>query len=335
MKKTAGATGASPLDFFTTFYRGFTQQDLVDSLKATNKFLTGKVADLQAKFNSCGEGEQALASKYSVLQKQNESNLALLVTANQEIQGLKFELANQGDFVVPRPAFLSTQGWVYLPRITIPCQDAPEVVTMEDPREIYTIAQSLRLWAAPHANKTKIEKLKLAWAFAITCATYSGENGDNWQPAFITLLRRKGDCECTSIVFVAACRVLGLRADEVFLAVGPTSFGYHAYPIVFLSQADVNVYGINALEGWFIFESTLDQDNTAILPVPIKGSIYWVNGGLQNWQHYGAINQSNLSDFNGAAPQGFVGADMKVQDDKEKRRQLKKYLEMRQSELRV
>jgi len=109
------------------------------------------------------------------------------------------------------------------------------------------------------------------------------------------------NCEDGSVYFVCMARSAGIPADRVYLAIGPTSFGYHAYPIAYLDENDAQeAFGDQTKAGWYIFESTLDYLPSA--PMRLMKSNYQIDNGLQNWKFAGQISPKFQADFN-AVPQ--------------------------------
>jgi len=116
-----------------------------------------------------------------------------------------------------------------------------------------------------------------------------------------------------------------VSAAEVFNAVGNTNFGYHSYPIVWLSVEDTihtPVEGFGA--GWYIFETTIDFNPAT--PKKLNGSKYWCEGGLQNWLYSGVVRKNDSSQFNGIKMPVRAGSSgKKINNSLKKRRDIIKY----------
>jgi transglutaminase-like putative cysteine protease len=173
----------------------------------------------------------------------------------------------------------------------------------------------------------KYAKVVKVWAYVINALTrYTGDKRDNWQLHPITILRGTGDCEDGVIVFLDACRMVGISASQAFNTVGNTSFGYHSYPIVWFDDADlVGTKLEGAGKGWYIFETTLDYVPTA--PKKLNGSEYWCEGGLQNWLYYGNVKPENVGEFNGVKMPTATGSvkGKRIDNSKLDKEGLKKY----------
>ena len=128
-------------------------------------------------------------------------------------------------------------------------------------------------------------------------------------------------CEDGTIIFVDSCRALGIPANEIFNSVGPTNFGYHSYPVVWLSQDDVKGTKLEGKgDAWYIFETTLDYHPDA--PLKLQGSKYWVDN-MANWKYAGQVKKEFKVIFNGLMTN--AGEDAKVYDSKKKRNAINKY----------
>ena len=199
------------------------------------------------------------------------------------------------------PVFLDPTAYCYKPNVEVLNPDeSVDSISFTDPRGIYTRSDFLNssIGISSLLLLTKYQKLAAIWAYVINALTYVSDYGDNWQTSNVTVVRKKGDCEDGSILFVDCARAVGIEANQVFNAVGNTNFGYHSYPIVFLSADDVKGTPVESSgAGFYIYESTLDVVPAA--PKPLNGSVYWADGGLQNWAYAGAIKKSSASLFNG------------------------------------
>lgn len=193
--------------------------------------------------------------------------------------------------------------------------DSSETLTVPEPRAIY--APSDADWAVGNAWRSwgKAARYMEAWRYVIDMRSYVADGRDNWQTPYWTRWRKKGDCEDSTVWFIALCRAAGVRPDRVFNAVGPTQFGYHSFPIIFLDDEDVQDLQLDAA-GWYIFESTLPKRPPN--PIPLKGSAYWVDDGLANWRFCGQLHEAALSEFNGK-PKQTAGARVENNDEKHAR----------------
>jgi len=240
---------------------------------------------------------------------------------NGSIESLKTALAQSGTEVPSvQPAFIDQNLYCYRPNI----QSEGEDISVSDPRNSYVRSDLLnRALDITNLRKLpKYQKLMKIWEYVIRCIEYKYDKSDNWQFHPCTIMRKYGDCEDGTILFVDACRAAGIPADQVFNTVGSTSFGYHSYPVVFLSSEDLAAVPDSKGQGFYIFETTLDTVQTA--PKKLNGSQYWAEGGLQNWLYFGGIKASSASLFNGIT-QPKTGAGHTKQkekiDNSEKKRQ--------------
>jgi len=236
------------------------------------------------------------------LQSTTASLSAQLQDANNSVENLKTSVALYIDTKTPTPDFLDEERPPYKPCMQFVNPDKSITsVTVENPRVMFEACELARqiVNSKEWRNLSSYQKRMVVWAFISNPNTrkYLGDYLDSWQTVLQTLIRKLGDCEDGSTLFVVLCRLLGILSDEVFLAVGPTSFGYHAYPISKLSEQDVKEMGMGTLPGWYIFESTLN--GIPQHPKALLGSNYWIDDGLMNWEHAGQIKPDSLAQFNG------------------------------------
>ena len=257
--------------------------------------------------------------KINSLERDNEGLHGNLLGVSEELFDSEYQVSELEDIldsldepITKRPGWLNNKT-AYTPYIQIP--KVNEGYEMEDPTGIYTEGDWLyREVDGASVRKLELyEKLRSIWEYVILNFKYKSDVGDNWQPHTITLMRGMSDCEDTSVVFMDACRMVGVPADIIFNAVGPTSFGYHSYPIVYLTEGDIEDTPIeNNGEGWYIFESTLRSLPSK--PRKLKGSPYWVDS-TANWKYQGKIYSNQKAQFNGIPGGKMTGASKK----KEKR----------------
>lgn len=113
--------------------------------------------------------------------------------------------------------------------------------------------------------KTDEEKLDAVWEYVKTNVYYRLEKRENFQFPVVTLVRREGDCDDSTDLFIALARESGVPADKVFAALGyvkdgPIEIG-HDYPIALYKGR------------WCVFECTMGRNNPDV-PLYFKGSNY-------------------------------------------------------------
>lgn len=312
---------------------------VVSGLSSENAALTEKIKtanDLifQLQKSDDGKAQKIIEQEEAIAQMHMSISAisAQLQDASNAIDNLKSALAQNSEVTTTVPVFLDEEGEVYLPRIqTIAPDGKIGSITIENPRDMFAVFDLQRriVTNKKWRNLTRYQKIMAVWTFICDPNTkqYLADMGDNWQLALITLIRKLGDCEDTSILLVTICRLLGILGSEVFLAVGPTTFGYHAYPIAWLYPDDVKEFNATGSAGWYIFESTLSGIPTK--PKALLGSNYWIDGGLMNWEHVGSIRSAYLAQFNGLRPGSAPGAEMDqvIDNSKEKRMAIQKHWE--------
>lgn len=238
---------------------------------------------------------------------------------NQAIEKMKTALALGGVLKVPKPDFIDDTKNAYKARVNL-----EEEVIMINQRYIYDPELLLKDFVIEKniRAKPKNQKLMTNWDYTIKALTYKYDVIDYWQLALFTLLRGRGDCEDGSVVFVTLCKLSGIRADEIFNAIGPTRFGYHSYPIVkFDADEILKTDGKN----WYICESTLDIPVER--PLKLLNSEYWIDeGGIANWQFEGQVNNKYKDEFN---LKGMTASnpneEKKIVDTPEKRKAINDY----------
>ena len=182
----------------------------------------------------------------------------------------------------PKPIWL-VDGFVYKPKINCETQ----TIDLTNPADIYLPTSELRDIVDSNGWKTLPldQRFVAIWKFTIDALVYSYDKPENWQFPIVTLLRRKGDCEDGTILFVTLCMLADIPADCVFNALGwfkdssGNKFG-HSYPIGKMSDGK-----------WYIFETTIDFYPSK--PLLFKGSNYDASWGCQNWAYFGAIKDGD------------------------------------------
>lgn len=295
------------------------QVDLVDKIKYQNNMI------YQLSKDDSGKAQKILELQDIV--KELNSSIDFLTALNtayeQDIESLKTALAIYGEIEVPTPQYLDESKKCYMPyrQVVEKASNGSYSINgfiINDPREMYITSNFQKKLVVEKGWKklSKYEKLMAVWKWTSNRNTrvYIYDNGDNWQFAIETIYRKGGDCEDSTILFITTCRLLGIQANEIFNAVGPTSFGYHSYPIVYLTSNDIK--GTNLSEaGWYIFESTLN--GTPIKPKPLKHSGYYIdNGGIQNWQFAGRVKPQFAEEFNLSSSSKMPGQRVDNSDEK-------------------
>lgn len=295
-------------DFLADLVERITNQKRLADLNVLLSVQTSRADKFEALYKQTTQDDQATAQKIADL--------------TQEVAELKKQLS--GVYIEPMldtPPYLNTGVRPYAPAIAVP--DSDSSVLVDDPTAVYLPTDRDRMEVSPLLGLSKVEKLKRIWADIINPANlkYAFDQRDNWQTPYETRFRKQGDCEDGTIWFIAKCRAARIPATDVFNAVGPTSFGYHSYPVVWLSAEEAKEYGVES-EGWYIFESTLDFMPQK--PIALKGSQYWVDNGLANWRFAGQLRPEFLGEFNGAKPPA-VPAGGVILNGEEKIRQLRQH----------
>jgi len=223
----------------------------LEEKQQTVKAQLAEVRKLMSKIALLTEEQQEFETQVVELQQEIEERVGKINELQEILDRLEEPVAQM-------PVWLDGRQSAYVPYIQIPKVD--EGYRVSNPTNIYTESNALyHLIDGQEIRGFKTyDKLMEIWDFVVYAAGYKSDVGDNWQPHIITLVREGGDCEDTTIVFLDACRMVGIPADKIFNAVGPTSFGYHSYPIVYLTEEDIlgTLVESNG-EGWYIFETTL------------------------------------------------------------------------------
>ena len=300
----------------------------IDTLEGQINLLTAKVKAQDDILYQVDKDKLQLAKDKIDLQAQVVVLNDTVAGKNASIESLKTEMAVQGVEVPSiKPTFLGSTAYVYRPNIQVEGED----ISVPVPPDIYTRSNLLakKVDVSTLKSLPKYAKVVKVWEYVINALVrYTGDKQDNWQLHPISILRATGDCEDGTILFLDACRMVGISASEVFNCVGNTSFGYHSYPVVFFSETEIigtPIAGTGA--GWYIFETTIDFVPAA--PKKLNGSQYWCEGGLQNWLYYGNVKPENVGDFNGVAMPTSTGAPLRkrrrIENDKDKYERIKKY----------
>lgn len=315
------------MNFLKGTWRWITRQDEIDSLQANLDSARLAVVDLQRIVYNATKTQQDLAAKVVNLEDNNSALSKLLADSQGTINGLQQSLAQAGgDVDAVCPDFLDLTKSVYKPAIAIP--DSSEAVQVFDATAIYVPFDADKKDVSSVRKMDKASKLKKVWSNIINGRSYAYDGRDNWQTPYETRFRQKGDCEDGTVWFVSQCRAAGLKPTDVFNAVGPTGFGYHSFPIVFLEQNDVQVFGLTSSPGWYVFETTVGSVPNA--PVPLVGSVYWIDGGLANWKFAGQIKDASLGAFNGRKTGAFVPLEERIIDNSDdKKKQIEEYWKKR------
>ncbi len=231
----------------------------------------------------------------------------------------EYELLNGEEVSVPK--FLDQSKLPYVPVIQYLDEHGKlNSVEITNPRDLYPLYDFAKriLKEQGIETATKYTKLMAIWNWVVSkkVLVYISDYGDNWQPAVLTYYRKEGDCEDGTILFIILCRAANIRADEVFNAVGPCSFGYHSYPIAYINEADcIEAKADKSKVGWYVFETTLDYEQTS--PSALKDSkTYFIDtGGLQNWKFAGQIISTYSKLFNLKTDSQYPGAKEKKIDN--------------------
>lgn len=271
----------------------------------------GCIADKGALYKKL---EKIVSSNFQNQQKINElektiNDLTLLsskkeneiMKKNEEIEKLKKSPPVKYLEEAECPYFVDQEQEAYLPHI----QWSGGGIRV-NPRDVYTLSKTFVEWVfneKPQAellSMSKYDKAIYLWAKTVKARNYAYDSGDNWQTNFLSIKRELADCEDSTILMVTSCMVAGFKPNEIFNAVGPTSFGYHSYPIIYFSEDEIP----NKVGGWYIFETTLSSSfaedilKKEIPPKPLKGSKYKVDT-LANWNFAGAVKKDYEIEFNG------------------------------------
>lgn len=313
------------------------KQKEIDTLVVARDELVIKVKQLNDQVYQLTKDESSQAAKILELQTSlSSAQYALnetteqLVNANEDIEALKTTLAMEADIPAQRPAYLVIGTSPYLPNIQILTPKGEiETFKITHPQDMYSLNdfQKQIVLANKWRTLSKYKKLMATWKLVTDprIKQYEYDFGDNWQLPLQTWYRKKGDCEDSTTLFVTIARACGIPADQIYNAVGPTSFGYHSYPIAYLDADDVKeMLGYPSTEaiGWYIFESTLHflPDK----PKKLVGSQYFIDNGLQNWQFAAQIDPSCMAQFNGLITRASA-EERKIDNSEDKHLAIVKY----------
>ena len=169
-----------------------------------------------------------------------------------------------------RPTWLDTSQVPYEPLIEI---EGEQIILK--PQDIYMECKTFRDMIVKLRNLPLDQKLIEIWKIVINALIYKYDKNENWLPPIVSYMRRYGDCEDGTIIFVTFCRLAHAKADSIFNACGLYDKKYgHSYPIAKMSDGK-----------WYIFETTLDSMPKE--PKLFKGSNYTAEWGYANWKYAG------------------------------------------------
>jgi transglutaminase-like putative cysteine protease len=147
-----------------------------------------------------------------------------------------------------------------------------------DPKDIYMETPTIRAIAKQWRDLPLNQKLENIWKFVIYSLVYQYDKAENWQPPIVTVIKKTGDCEDGTILFVTLCRRAHVPADSVFNACGWYKTGGqqygHSFPIAKREDGK-----------WYIFETTIDAFPNRYME--FKGSNYDGTWGYANWKFAG------------------------------------------------
>lgn len=315
-------------NFWTALYNllvGATSEQMqqVQDLSAQNKELTNKVKALNDYVYQLQKTDDGKAQKIIDLEATIADNDKRITDLTEGIESLKVALAATGEIDAPLPNFLDENKPAYTPWFQFFKPDGTlSGVTCDDPRDVYAFFNFQKKWVYENdiKNLSKHQKLMAIWKWVTDAKNryYEYDYNDNWQLAIQTYYRKKGDCEDSSILFVTFARVAGIRPDEIFLSVGDSQWGYHAYPIIYYSDEEAKEFGGNA--GWYIFESTL-SGYCPPKPSQLLGAKYWVDS-IANWKFAGIVKSDQKLPFNG----NYTGSTYKkIDNSEEKQKRIQEY----------
>jgi len=105
--------------------------------------------------------------------------------------------------------------------------------------------------------------------------------GENWRIPTETFYSEIGDCEDTTILWVTACKILGLSPERVFNATGYYKDIGHSFGIAKFDDGY-----------WYVIETT-----SKLNPIRLKDSDYRIKGslnGLTNWKFSGVAKKEQF-----------------------------------------
>jgi hypothetical protein len=296
---------------------GMVKSQLENKLQTANNF--GDAMKLQV--SGLKTEVDALNAEKEQLSISASDDASTISGLNARIAELQAEVA--GTDTAQLPGWLDQSKVAYLPPIRVP-DDVNHVVSI-NPTQIYS--QSLYLqsrfseyltsrgtdYAKDFKQLSRYNKLMYAWQFVIDSITYDYKETQNiglyaWQTHIPTLALGIGDCDEGAILFIDTCRMIGILADATFNCVGDCAFGYHSYPIAWLSTSDIAGTPVESKgPGWYIFETTLDF--YPAMPDKLQGNpTYWMDN-MANWRFQGTpIPDYKNSNLNGSKPGTAPGA---------------------------
>ena len=228
----------------------------------------------------CGDITQKLSdleTKNIQLTTDNTTLRADIHIKNLEVARLEKQVRDLTPLPNPsKPTFLG-DGYIYKPVITSEIDNFHLEPTLMYPTE--GLNEYRYLWTNV---KSRDQVLTNIWKFVIDSAWYTYDKVESWQFPQETIARKKGDCEDTTILFVALCRQAGIPPTDVFNALGwlkvdGKDIG-HSWPIA--KGEDGN---------WYIYESTLETYPLPTRPMLFKGSPYRAEWGFHNWAYAGSL----------------------------------------------
>lgn len=202
------------------------------------------------------------------------------------------------------PAFIDETKTPYIPYRQIMKEDGSlSGYKITNPREMYVVFnfQKDMIIKKKWLALSKYKKLMAIWTWMLNrnVRTYKKDFGDNWQFALDVYYRKGGDCEDGAILFITTCRAAGISPYDIFNALGPSSFGYHSYPIVHLDEDDCKeAFNDKKKTGWYVFETTIN--GIPVYPKRLlRSTTYWIDkGGMHNWLFSGQVKPKYSKEFN-------------------------------------
>jgi len=281
------------------------------TLESEKELLSQKLTLANSIIYQCNKDDVQKAQRIAELEILNKSLFSEMDNLNLSIEGLKYDLALYGDVDVKCPTFIDESKPPYLPYIqTVNPDGTIGGFQITNPKDLYSISDFQRRLTKDWRKLPEQQKLMNVWSNTINAFKYEYDWGDNWQPPLFSYYRKKADCDDGSIYFTTMCRAVGISPDRVFLAVGPTNFGYHAYPIV--QHSDLR---------WYIYETTIDYTPNA--PIPLRTSPYWIDNGLQNWKFAGQVRPEKMNELKDTSSKGLLTG--KIDNSKTKREKIIEY----------
>ena len=303
------------------------QISLTTNLRASLGTAQMTIMDLQSKLATA---QQANGSAAQIAQlneqiaglqlqlKAANASVAALEETNSLITG---ELAQTGDPITAIPEFIDTTKQPYLPFFQFFSPNGQmEGAQWNDPRDMYPSTKEMEatVAASGYEKMNRYDRLMLGWKLALPC-NYIADDGDNHQLPVQTRARKKGDCEDYARLVMTYWRLLKVMPDTAYNTTGSTSFGYHDWPIAYLFLEDIKGTPVeHDGPGWFIYEATLTY-STPSCPMPLIGSGYHVDDGIENWQMKGKVKPEFGAQFELAAGEIAPGARRGTKEERLKR----------------